>query len=158
MSRAKESIPVVVDTREQQPYGFDPVRFAVQRCALPAGDYSIAGLELEVAIERKSLNDFVGTVIKDWDRFQAELQKLQRYHFAAVIVEASPQDVMDHQYTSQAAPTSILGRAISIHADFGIPVLWLANRQLAKHWAEKAMERVWERMKGRLSPSTRLSQ
>ena len=147
--RSADPIPIIVDTREQQPYTFDPVRFAVQRCALPAGDYSLAGLELEVSIERKSLNDFVGTVIGDWERFRAELQKLQGFDFAAVAVEASPQDVMDQRYTSRAAPASVLGRAISIHADFGIPVVWLGNRQIAKFWTEKTLERLWERMKGR---------
>jgi len=33
-------------TREQEPYSFDPRLAATGRCALPAGDYSVAGLEV----------------------------------------------------------------------------------------------------------------
>jgi DNA excision repair protein ERCC-4 len=48
-------VTVVVDTREQEPYGFDSESIASIRKALPAGDYSIEGFETRVAVERKSM-------------------------------------------------------------------------------------------------------
>jgi ERCC4-type nuclease len=50
----EDRITVVVDTREQEPYTFDPRSVTVIRRALPAGDYSIEGHEDSVAVERKT--------------------------------------------------------------------------------------------------------
>ena len=49
-----------------------------RRGKLDAGDYSVDGYENVVAVERKSLADFVHTVIHDFDRFAVELAKLRR--------------------------------------------------------------------------------
>jgi ERCC4-type nuclease len=71
-----DRITVVVDTREQEPYSFDSDKVSAVRKALPAGDYSLVGLEERVAVERKSLTDFVSTVIRGRKRFHRELEKL----------------------------------------------------------------------------------
>ena len=51
---------LIVDSMEQKAYTFKPFRkwFAeIERRKLPIGDYSIAGLEDRIAVERKSLQD-----------------------------------------------------------------------------------------------------
>lgn len=121
-------IPIVVDTREQTPWTFPPERFTVTRRALAAGDYSIAGGELRVTLERKSLGDFVQTVIGDWLRFRKELNRLMTYDIAAIVVEANVEDVMQHKYQSEAEPTSVMGRAHAILLDTGVPVLFWGQR------------------------------
>ena len=48
---------LIIDSMEQKPYSFKPFQkwFAsIERKKLAAGDYSIAGLEDRVAVERKS--------------------------------------------------------------------------------------------------------
>ena len=57
-------VTVVIDSREQEPYGFNPHLVRPVRRALPAGDYSVEGHETTLAVERKTLDDFVGTVIR----------------------------------------------------------------------------------------------
>ena len=74
-----DRVRVVVDTREQEPYAFDPRRVTVVRRALPAGDYSVEGWEGAVAVERKTLEDFVSTVIRGRARFRKELRRLEGY-------------------------------------------------------------------------------
>ena len=69
-------VTVIIDTREQEPYGFNPRLVTPVRRALPAGDYSVAGLEQTVAVERKTLDDFVGTVMRARGRFYRELRRL----------------------------------------------------------------------------------
>ena len=64
---------IVIDSREQEPYTF---ACEVVKAKLDAGDYSVVGFEQRVAVERKSLRDFVGTVIHDYERFDRELEKL----------------------------------------------------------------------------------
>ena len=71
MSRSNRGpATIVIDTREQEPYSFDSRLVAAVRRALPAGDYSVEGMEERVAVERKSLDDFVSTVIHARRRFR----------------------------------------------------------------------------------------
>jgi ERCC4-type nuclease len=130
-------VVVVVDTREQEPYSFDPERIEVVRHALPAGDYSLQGMEHLVAVERKSLDDFVQTVIRSRERFKKELLALQTCASACVVVEASFQDVISGRYSSGAHPNSVIGSALSIIVDYNIPVFFCSNRQAARLFVEE---------------------
>jgi ERCC4-type nuclease len=71
----------------------------VVRRALPAGDYSIEGLEDSVAVERKTLEDFVSTVIRSRKRFTRELQRLAGYEAACIVVEADLSDILGGRLT-----------------------------------------------------------
>ncbi len=130
-------VVVVVDTREQEPYSFDPERFEVVRHALPAGDYSLQGMERLVAVERKSLDDFVQTVIRSRERFRKELLALQTCASACVVIEAGFQDVISGRYSSGAHPNSVIGSALSIIVDYSIPVFFCSNRQAARLFVEE---------------------
>jgi ERCC4-type nuclease len=130
-------LPVIaIDTREQEPYGFDPSRVETVRRALPAGDYSLAGRETEVAVERKSLEDFVATAIHARERFARELRRLATYDFACVVVEASMEDVLLHRYRSGADPRSVFGATLSIVLDHRVPVFFCGDRQIACRYVE----------------------
>jgi ERCC4-type nuclease len=123
------SVTFIIDTREQEEYSFDSRLVATRRHALPAGDYSIAGLENTVAVERKSLDDFVSTVIHNRERFRNELRKLAGYRAACVVVEAGVLDVLLHRYRGDAHPNAVLGSALSIILDFHVPVFFCSSRQ-----------------------------
>jgi DNA excision repair protein ERCC-4 len=96
-------LPVKTDTREQTPYTFEGIGWdktdgggpgktltiETVRGTLASGDYSLAGYERRVAVERKSLADWYGTLGKGRDRFERELERLRSYDFAAVVIEAS---------------------------------------------------------------------
>jgi DNA excision repair protein ERCC-4 len=122
---------IIIDTREQLEYSFDPRLAATVRRALPAGDYSVEGLEERVAVERKSLDDFVSTVIHGRERFRNELRKLGGYRAACIVVEGGVFDVLLHRYRGDAHPNAVLGSALSIILDFRIPVFFCSNRQAA---------------------------
>ena len=81
------------------------------RRALPAGDYSVVGLEGVVAVERKSLDDFVSTVIHSRERFHRELRKLAGYRAACVVVEAGVIDVLQRRYRGEARRNTLPARA-----------------------------------------------
>lgn len=140
-----EKVTVVVDTREQEPYSFAAERFDTIRHALPAGDYSLAGFETDVAVERKTLEDFVHTVIRERDRFRAEILKLSTYSFACVVVEANVEDVLSGAYPSGAHPSSVLGAALSIIIDYGVPVYFCSNRQVACRFTCELLLRYFRR-------------
>ena len=128
---------VVVDTREQEPYTFDPARVEVIRRALPAGDYSLLGLENSVAVERKSIEDFVGTVIRGRERFARELARLRECEFACVVVECSLTDILSGRYRSDAH---------SIIVDYGVPVFFCGSRQAARLFVEQLLLKLCEKV------------
>lgn len=121
-------LQIVVDTREQEAYTFiEPT----VRKKLAAGDYSIETMEDQVAVERKTLNDFVHTVIHERERFSRELKILQTYPRACVVVEASLGDLLTSTYRSRAHPNSVFGATMSIIVDYGVPVYFCTSRQIA---------------------------
>ena len=148
-SRSSESeIVVVVDTREQEPYAFDPARVATVRRALPAGDYSLDGYEASVAAERKSLEDYVTSVVSARARFARELRTLAEYDLACVVVEATLDDVLAHRYRSGAHPTAVLGATLLIIVDHGVPVFFCGDRQLACRFVEGLLCRYHRKVHG----------
>ena len=137
MSRSSAGpVTIVIDTREQEGYSFDPRLAATVRRALPAGDYSVAGLENIVAVERKSLEDFVSTVVHSRARFRKELRKLAEYRAACVVVEAGLLEVLQQRYRGGAHPNAVVGSALSIILDFRVPVFFCSSRQAACHFVQ----------------------
>jgi ERCC4-type nuclease len=139
---------VVVDTREQQPYSFDPAHVICVRRALPAGDYSLQGYEAAIAIERKSLEDFVASTITARARFRRELHTLGEYDLGCVVVEASLEDILARRYRSGAHPSAVVGAALSIIVDHGVPVFFCGDRQIACRFVEGLLRRYHQKVSG----------
>lgn len=135
---------VLIDSREQRPWGFSAT-VATSHCKLDAGDYSLHGFADRVSIERKSLNDFVNTIIHLRPRFYRELDKLRAYEFPFIVVEADVKDVLDRRYTSTADPMAVLGLSNSIMLDFKIPLLFWGKRQVCCAMAENILGLLWRR-------------
>lgn len=144
--KARDVVPIVVDSREKVPYAFDSSKASVARAMLPAGDYSLAGFETRVAVERKSLDDFVSTVIFGKERFRAELDLLADYEFAAIVVEAGIDDLLAGRYRSKTNPLSVFAIACSIIADRRIPVFFLSDRQTSQAAVEQILSRLYRQL------------
>lgn len=142
-STTKPQPIIVIDTREGTPYCFADIPTITK--TLPAGDYSLLFFEKEIAIERKTLEDFVHTVIHDRERFIREMEKLQTYKCACVIIECELTDIARHEYTSKAHPNSIFGSAIALYVDYGIPVFYGGNRFQAEIMCKGILIRYWNR-------------
>lgn len=121
-------ITITIDTREQQPWAFrDAARVRIG--TVPAGDYALAGDEANFAIERKSLSDFVTTIVCDRERFQAELDRMDEAGFPVkvIIVEADWMDVIEHRYAApEIQPPLVLRRVAELVMD-GVCVLFCSN-------------------------------
>lgn len=66
-------LSLVVDSREQQPYGFERFPVELVRARLSTVDYSLCGLESRAAVERKVLDDLLGclTVVSCFIQMEA---------------------------------------------------------------------------------------
>jgi ERCC4-type nuclease len=121
----------------------------VQPATLATGDYSLAGLEQQCAIERKSLADWTHTVIHDAERWHRELQRLSALTTAVIVVEAGLPDVFAQHQRSAAAPRAILGRALSAQVDYQVPVFFAGDRPHARLWATAWLARTARRLHGK---------
>ena len=137
---------IVIDTREQIPWEFDADRVDTVVGTLATGDYSLLGSENVVAIERKSLDDFVQTVIRERERFERELARMAGHTLRAVIVEAAWRDVRDHNYISQAHPSSVFGLACCLMVDWRVPILFCEDRAVATRVCERMIRRYHENL------------
>ncbi len=139
---AAEAFTIIVDSREQCPWEFSP-NVAPQVATLDAGDYAPRGMTDRVAIERKSVDDLVGSITTRREPFLACCDRLSRLDFACIIVEASVEDVLAQLYRSRTRPQSVIGTMLAIHADFGVPTIWAGSRKNAAHMCEKLLTRLW---------------
>lgn len=91
---------ILIDQREKLPYTFQgyvtdkkqgekPIRVTTRTCHLKTGDYTLEGFEDRVAIEKKSLEDWYHTLGQGRDRFEREFERLAKFQFAAVVIEAT---------------------------------------------------------------------
>jgi ERCC4-type nuclease len=122
---------LLYDTREQLPYEF--TRFsdqfaAIEKRKLLCGDYSILGWETQICFERKSIQDLVSTVIHGKERFGKELAKLREYEHAAIVIEASYQQVASPYTFSDANPKSVIGLLQSHQLRYGVHVIFAGTR------------------------------
>jgi len=144
---------IITDTREQVPYSFEGRGVEVIRRALPAGDYSLEGFEHLVAVERKTLEDFVSTVIRARERFFRELRRLSGYEASCIVVETDLHDILRGHYLSGAHPNAILGIILSIIVDFGIPVFFCSDRQAACKFVKEFLLRYHRKVSSLCDPS-----
>lgn len=135
-------LAIVVDTREQLPYDFDAARVEVVRRKLEAGDYALAGHEEHAVVERKTLDDYVSTVIHSRERFHKELQVLARARYSCVVVEGTQTDVLAGRFRGGAEPAAVMGATLSIVVDFGVPVFFCGERPSACVFTEQFLGRA----------------
>lgn len=126
------TVQVIVDTREQTPWTFEGQSITTKRAKLDAGDYSIVGLEHRVAIERKSLDDWTSTVLRDRARFYRELELLRALDFRCVIIESGVREIMAGAYKSQASPAAVLGFVAEVTVAQSVPVYLAGSRAEAQ--------------------------
>ncbi|MDM7986626.1 MAG: ERCC4 domain-containing protein [Smithella sp.] len=134
---------VLVDTREKYPFDFRGFKNWIageKNQALKVGDYSIEGMENLLVLERKTLSDLITTVIQHRERFFKLCEKMTKYRWRALLIEASYEDIKspyDYEvYNTLAHPNAVSGTLDALEARFGIPVIYTSRyRPLAEEKA-----------------------
>lgn len=116
---------LLVDTREKASYDFRLFRrwFAgIERRTLRVGDYSIAGLEGKVAVERKSVEDLFNccSPFGSRDAFVRACVRMGTLDFAALVIEGSLEEVLDGTGWSGMHPNAVLGTLQALAVRWGI--------------------------------------
>jgi hypothetical protein len=126
---------IVVDTREQLPYYFGRWEgMTVVRDTLEVGDYSLLHYRDYVAVERKSLHDFYGSIGKGHKRFFRELRQMACMKWPLLVVESRMTKVMDpegNRFTGLKNP-QVWGSVETIVQDLRIPILFAETRSIGE--------------------------
>jgi len=147
---------VLVDTREREPF---PLYVnhpnwigGERRVALKTGDYTVEGMEKLLCLERKSLADVVACTVAHRRRFLAACDRLARFPWKAILVEATLEDIKGGyesvDFPSEVHPNAVCGTLDAIEAKFSIPVIYTsADRDLATEraasWLSKHFTYWW---------------
>lgn len=153
---------VVVDTREQIPFSFldfrtdardksRPLVIPTTRHKLHSGDYSIAGLESCVSIERKSLTDLFGTIGRGRRRFERLLGRLNALTVAEVVVEATWPDVLTAPpMRTKLRPKTVFRSVLAWKQRFrNVHWTFAGSRRLTEVMTFRMLERFWRDNHGR---------
>jgi len=145
-ARAPVRLKLVVDTREQQPWIF-PDEFAqVRRGTLKSGDYALDGDDV-FAIERKSLDDFLGTISSGWERFARELARMSGQR-RIVIVEGTAQQIVSGDHNHSRLSARFIFRRIAELTMAGVCVLLMGSPVIAAVMAYSILKDRWRELYG----------
>jgi ERCC4-type nuclease len=124
---------VVVDTREQNPFSFARFRgwFAgVKHKALAVGDYSIAGLEDIVTVERKDLPDLIHSFTSERRVFVNRLRRMRDYQHRLLVVTAALSEVKSPYGGLSLDPNRITQSLIAALVGAGVPFVCSETHEL----------------------------
>lgn len=152
---------LLIDDREKAPFLLPPpsapdahgLAAETRRVRLATGDYSLAGLEALVAVERKTPRELYHTVGSGRARFEHELQRmramLDRGGRAAIVVEGSLYQICEAARVDSWALTRrglamgarhVTARTVT-HSlahwsgSYGVPILFAGSLELAQEVA-----------------------
>lgn len=132
----KRPLRIIRDTREQDGFTFKSGCYLpppiVTVGTLNSGDYSLAGFEAKVAVERKSLQDLVGCLGRERERFVRELERLRGLDSACVVVEAPASALMAGAYRGALDPKAGWQSVVAWQMRYGVPFIWCAGKDDAE--------------------------
>lgn len=120
-----QDVIAITDTREKLQLDLSPLETEVK--GLKVGDYSVLGMEDEIAIERKSLGDLIVCVTHERERFDRNIEKLKKYKYKAIVVEADWCAIDMKQYRSVVEPAAVYGSLMG-WALYDISIIFAGDR------------------------------
>jgi len=140
-----QQLNVLIDQREKRPFAFNAFPCMATTTHLPTGDYSVAGLEDRIAIERKSKTDLYSTVGQHRARFVRELVRLDALPCAVVVVE-SPLDecIFDPPARSKLNPKSLWASIIAWQVRYRVAWHFCRDREFAQLLTFRLLERAYK--------------
>ena len=135
--RAAAALTIAIDTREKYGWKFAGRPLAIERRALPAGDYAAIVDEGVVAVvERKTLENLATSLSDGGLAFQ--MQRLAEVARAVIVVEGDYPDLFRTQPGRGSWLADMLGRLAVRYPE--VPVIFAGSRRFAEEWAYRFLE------------------
>lgn len=137
---------IVVDTREQYPYMFEPRATIVKK--LDTGDYSLEGFEDKVAVERKQMDEFISCMINKKDhanraRFERELERAKEMHRLWIIVEGDFKDIIAGAFRSLIKVKCVIATILAWLNRYPVAIIFSFNRKYSSRITLRILERSY---------------
>lgn len=150
----EDKFTIIIDTREQLPWEFG--YHTTSNKKLDTGDYSIAGFEDVLAIERKrSVSEIANNLSEK--RFLDVLERMNSIRYSFILLEFNLQDVLDYPHNSEipqklwsklrVSGNYILKRLVEIQMQYKIHIIFCGSTENARRTAVSIMKRVYEKNK-----------
>lgn len=145
------AITLIEDTREKpfrrDPWVFPPsistskglVQIQVERAKLDTGDYSVKGMEREIAVERKA-GDFCASIGRDRERFFRELERMLLIPKRLIVVEDTFAGLLMRSLINRNAFIGTYARILLM----GIPIIPACNRNNARDLTLRFLIKAWQ--------------
>jgi ERCC4-type nuclease len=135
-TQLRTPLPVaIVDTREQHPLSFRRFKgwFArIEHRALRIGDYSVAGMEDSIVVERKDLADLIQSFTTNRRVFIDRLRRMRDYPHSLLVVTASLGEIKSEYPYRAANPNRITQSLIAVLAGLGVPFICTETHELGE--------------------------
>lgn len=129
MKKLPCEMTAITDTREQLPVFFKHIPTITR--GLKCGDYSIivdgTSLEDKIAVERKSLDDFLNCCGSQRERFERCIDRMLPFSSKAIIVEATLHQLLSGEWRSRISVNSVIGSYLRWQEQ-GIPIILAGDR------------------------------
>lgn len=152
---------ILIDSQEKQPWTFQgmlvednrplivPIKW--QSLGPSHGDYSLAGTEHWCHVERKSVEDAIGTFLSHGergDRWKATLEYLAEIPHGSVVIEGSIGTCLNAikprgKRSQRALVREFRGSLQSWARNYCIPFWFADSRLYAERWAFGELQRAW---------------
>lgn len=125
---ARKLPKILIDTREQSPFEFRGL--ATLRRGLKTGDYTLQGYQKLLCVERKSHSDLFGTLARrdNFARFERELGRMEAFRWAFLVVEDTPEGVVNGFSYSNANGPLVLDKMVRVCCQHGVQPVFGGNK------------------------------
>jgi Fanconi anemia group M protein len=126
VKKEKPKQKIIVDYREQNsfiPIELKKLGYDVELKELKVADYIVNN----VAIERKTVSDFISSMINK--RLLRQLEELQQYKNKLIIIEGIEEQELYNEDNTSLHPNAIRGFLLSILLKHNIPIIFTKNAQ-----------------------------
>lgn len=148
---------IIEDSSEKIPWNFTIYSSCAgqERGNVETGDYTIKGLESQVALERKaSTAELCLNLGVKYKNFLAEFERMQHYRFRYLVCEFPIENIYEFPKNSGIPPYKwkylrmngkfILSRITSLCETYGVEYYFCDNRSAAEAKAIQLLEQVYE--------------
>ncbi len=170
-----EDFTVLIDSQEKHPWTFQGLGTEKQPLIVPYrwqslgpshGDYSVAGCEGFVHVERKSIEDALGTFLSHGerrDRWIATLEFLASIEAGHVVIEGTQGQCLASMKprgsrSLLALRNEFIGSVMSWWSEYRVPFWFIDSRRLAERYAWKLLRRGWRKCMDQSRPSASVAE
>lgn len=130
---------LIQDTREQRPLFKSDKSIPFITSTLHDGDYTIQGLEGQIAFERKQISDLYSYIGKERKKTIAKMERfrqiVQKNHgFVALIIEATEESILFGNQFSKITPEMVRQALVSFQIRYGIHVYYSDDRDYLRRY------------------------